>query len=135
MLIGSFLRTGVKSAGEWIQQKIEARSRSTLISIFEATEKRIRVPAANTFSRERIQYWLTSLHASLDCYVWLFAEGYAPPQIILDGTLRRSSFTTSRCSSAVSEPGQGEDVHSQLLSSLRHFTTHFAITSEVQGAA
>lgn len=103
---------GVKSAGEWIQQKIEAHSRSTLISIFEATEKKIRVPAANTFARERIQYWLTSLHASLDCYVWLFAEGYAPPQIILD------------------EPGQGEDVHSQLLSSLRHFTTHFAITSE-----
>jgi hypothetical protein len=78
---------GVKSAGEWIQQKIESESTATLISVFESTEKKIRLPSSTPFARERIQYWLTSLHASLDCYVWLFAEGYAHPQIILDGTL------------------------------------------------
>jgi hypothetical protein len=78
---------GVKSAGEWIQQKIESESTATLISVFESTEKKIRLPSPTAFARERIQYWLTSLHASLDCYVWLFAEGYAHPQIILDGTI------------------------------------------------
>jgi hypothetical protein len=78
----------VKSAGDWIQNKIEEESPKALISVFESTDKHLRLPTKNKFLRERLLYWFGHLHAMLDGYVWLFAEGYAQPeQVFTNGKL------------------------------------------------
>ncbi len=84
LYINSFIVAipGIASAGEWIHNKVKSQSVGAVVSIFEATKKKIRLPVPATFSKDKLLYWYTQLYTSLDCYIWLFAEGHLQPRDI-----------------------------------------------------